>query len=158
MRPPARVDARSPHRLTGIDVPDSGNFTLIQQKEFQGPAACCKKPHEFFGVEFGREWLNAKGADSGNRFRRLDPLHAPEMPAVNETECSAIRFQGYVNVAEGLARIEPNQLAVQSKMKDQRTVLQLEDEILPAALNGPNFPSARVSLKLSGCLFGSPAR
>jgi hypothetical protein len=35
-----RIDPRSPQRFTGIDVPHTGQKTLIEQSHFDGPGGC----------------------------------------------------------------------------------------------------------------------
>jgi len=77
-----------PERLAGVDIPESGNSTLIEEKDFDGSRSPSKQRSEAFAREFLGERFDA---DPGSpRFFRPDKAHPAELPAVREAEARLI--------------------------------------------------------------------
>jgi hypothetical protein len=68
------------------------------------------------------------------------------MAAIHKSEGAMLESQKhvYMNSARNRA-IEPNQLAVQSKMKHHHAAIELQDEIFPAPLNAKNSRASQIS-------------
>ncbi len=156
---PPRVEPRAPHRFAGVDVAQARHARLVEQEKLQRPPARVQQSGETLRGEIGGDGIDAERSDSRQAFRRVEPLHSAEVAPVNEAEPSFVQLQKNVNVAGESARIKPDWLAIQPKVKYQPSALQAQQKILPATFHALNPLPAGLPREFGGGLrFAAPGR
>jgi len=128
------VDAGVPEGFAGIDVADTCDAGLIEEKFFDGAFGSCEESCEFLDGETGGDGVDAEAGYGGVGFGGLPDLNAAEMAAIGETEDAFVEFEGYVNVDAsfvfGLVGFgqeffgvgEPEELAVEFEVEGDNSV------------------------------------
>ena len=138
--PPGGSDAGAEKRLVRIDVPDAGDFSLVEEKWLDPDSGTLTDLPACRDRESGIQRFHPDPKRCVHGFGRQEK-HLPELPDIPIRDDSA---PGEAQVSMGVAirperipRLPPQELTRHPETHDQALLAAIEEEELPASAEGP---------------------
>ena len=135
-----RMDARVPTRLGGVDVPDAGEESLIEEGGLDG-ACLAREPYAQGGCRECRVLRLWPEMEHGGRVG-CEPLHGAERTGIGEGDAAAAgEFERHARVrGERVRRARVLPVAVQAEVHEQGRAVVEHDELVLAATHDVEDP------------------